>query len=104
MTKWVTERSCSSAALSAAGRSRTDRDAVGAAVQHVTGIPAGPVRIDHRQHPVAVREAHETVGGLAIGGVECALTVDDGVAVAFDGFVMTSGFSPGEQDDVAVAR
>ncbi len=72
--------SCPAAAAIAAFDVGLDRDAGRAAVEDLTGVPAGVSRVDHREHAVAPRPADQTVSGLAVGGAEGTLAVDDGVA------------------------
>ena len=55
-------------------------DAGGAVVEHVTGVTAGVVGVDHRDDGVALAAAHQAMGGLAVGGAERTLAVDDGAS------------------------
>ncbi len=63
------------------GQAGDDRNSVRGPVQHLARVPAAVARVDDRQDAVAAGAPHQAVRGLAVGGAEGALAVDDGVPV-----------------------
>ena len=54
-----------------------DRDPVRDVVEVLAGVESRLRAVDHREDLVLLGVAHQTVGGLAVGGAEVRLAVDD---------------------------
>ena len=66
---------------------RDERNPVGDSVEHIAGVAAGDIRVDHRRYPVSPGAANQAVRGLSVGSRERPVAEHDGVSVKRRGTV-----------------